>query len=121
MLFKSINWIKINPSQGDCSDRLKNGDEEGIDCGGSCPEKCGKCPISIKITSAKNIGHRYRQSYRFITFTYLGFTCDDGQVQIKVSWKCNGENNCDDNTDEDVFSCGNFWKPFLELAIYNYF
>ena len=90
---------------------MKNGDEEGTDCGGSCPEKCGKCPISIKPFLLKiflNISHRYRQSYKCITFTILGFTCDDGLVQIKVSWKCNGENDCRDNTDEDVFSCGNF-------------
>ena len=114
MLFKSNNWIKINPSQGDCSDGLKNGDEEGFDCGGSCPEKCGKCLISIKSLLLRTfLIHRYRQSYRCITFTILGFTCDDGSVQIKVSWKCNGENDCRDNTDEDVFSCGNFWNPFL--------
>merc|ERR1712232_250837 len=34
-------WVSSMPTgAASCSDNVKNGDEEGVDCGGSCPEPC---------------------------------------------------------------------------------
>ena len=32
----------LGPKEATCFDELQNGDEEGVDCGGSCPRLCGE-------------------------------------------------------------------------------
>lgn len=42
---------------GNCSDGIKNGDEEGVDCGGSCPNACsggGNSAPSVSFTAPMN-------------------------------------------------------------------
>jgi hypothetical protein len=36
---------RTGPEAGSCEDGIQNGDEEGIDCGGSCPKSCAAPPI----------------------------------------------------------------------------
>lgn len=35
-----VDHIHVEGTGATCGDNIKNGDEEGIDCGGSCPESC---------------------------------------------------------------------------------
>ncbi len=39
----NLDWLRFvkNSSNPTCSDGIQNGDEQGIDCGGSCPNSCG--------------------------------------------------------------------------------
>ncbi len=39
------NIIGTAPAAPTCTDGVKNGDEEGIDCGGSCPNACAGAPL----------------------------------------------------------------------------
>jgi len=36
-----VDDVHVEGSGATCGDGIKNGDEEGIDCGGSCPDLCG--------------------------------------------------------------------------------
>lgn len=39
-----VPGVCSNPSKPCCSDGIMNGDEEGVDCGGSCTTKCPQAP-----------------------------------------------------------------------------
>lgn len=36
-----------------CTDGVQNGDETGVDCGGSCPAPCGPCPGALSLVTAE--------------------------------------------------------------------
>ncbi len=45
-------FIKVNPT---CFDNIKNGDEEGVDCGGSCKEICSFNATKVNIFWQKTV------------------------------------------------------------------
>ena len=42
------------------------------------------------------------------------FTCDNGRC-VSESWKCDGDNDCGDNSDEEYcgMSCTYFWEGLI--------
>ncbi len=38
---------KVDEDCPDCTNKIKDGNEEGIDCGGSCPDKCAEIPWTL--------------------------------------------------------------------------
>ncbi len=42
------DYLPLTTQPSTCYDGIKNGDEEGIDCGGGCPFVCGYCKSLIK-------------------------------------------------------------------------
>ena len=44
-----------------CTDAIQNQDEMGIDCGGTCPESCGKTLKFLYYTG-------YQKSYTYYSF-----------------------------------------------------
>jgi hypothetical protein len=41
--FPAYEFRDPNVVEETCDDGIQNGDEEGVDCGGSCPEECNSC------------------------------------------------------------------------------
>ena len=66
----------VDESCPTCSDGIRNGDEEGVDCGGGCPNECFVFPLDIFITLAVVIGGILVAA--FLAFTFL--------KQKKVTW-----------------------------------
>jgi hypothetical protein len=51
----NLNWVRFAPHVAGCGDKMLNGKETDVDCGGGCPQKCGegmRCGLSSDCISA---------------------------------------------------------------------
>jgi hypothetical protein len=79
---ESLRCDKLVCTFADCSDGIKNQNEAGIDCGGTCPKQCGNCSDNIQ---------------------------NQGEDGVDCGGKCKPCAKCDDgikNGDERLIDCG---------------
>ena len=78
-----------------------NGDKDCDDGSDENTETCG--------ANCENMRKKSKNIYFFENVRDGGFACNNGQC-IKEGYKCNGNNDCDDGSDEDPSFCDGYKK-----------
>jgi hypothetical protein len=81
--------------EGTCEDGLKNGNEEGIDCGGRCPVECNESAGSSIEIVVHNINAEILDAYNFKVAIKNRGTREVRNLKVGVSKWSNSQQTCD--------------------------
>jgi len=87
-IYDYSDFFTIQSSASSCTDGIQNGDETGIDCGGSCPPckpdleitTCGSVSISGNLVTVSNVVVKNIGTATTSTYSYLGYYLSTDKV-----------------------------------------